>query len=438
MCFPIAVTVTMPRDSGSLGGSHQSGGGSGGGGWGGRGYHHHHNEGEDCKGCLECCICFSSIIGFLTCILTKTYKQRLVVLWCWTVVIVLTVTMILIFGVYRNNQIDVSPSDMRIVTRAGQSTFCQTVMITSDQFESEYSAYLLRIPPNILPGFVRDVHEITSSVSSQSYRYWGFYLIAGSIMNLSICPTSTSSHVRSITMYIIKDENNMHKWKNDNNCNDCYISSHSYSILLDCYEPIRLTYEIPNTSEYYIMFANIAAEYYYYTHVDLEMTFTMMRTKYDVSTDLEKVCTSSNIWSTCYFEMNAFSSQTIIYEAHRNMTSYDATSRIECGTRVSTYIIISVIPIALIFCITMLVTKRMHQHATYHEGPSIPTVSGSIQHSQRAPLVSSELPPSYDSLQIDTSGRSVMFEQPVYQGPGRLPEYPPPSYDSVVSPLSQS
>jgi hypothetical protein len=62
--------------------------------------------------------------------------------------------------------------------------------------------------------------SISASISRNSYEYWGFYLLEGSSVVLTVCPDDR------LDLYIIKGKDNLDAWIENADCNDCYESYH--------------------------------------------------------------------------------------------------------------------------------------------------------------------------------------------------------------------
>lgn len=286
-----------------------SGGGGGGGFSGGGfsgGYTHYHcsssrnGRNSECDPeCQRCCSAAVTGFGALLCLFffcrNQNRKRRLGIMWFWIIVFSTCAAFSVAFGTYGRNVYSTSPSDMRQVRDKISPSFCTGIELSSP---STFSAYRLAGNPTI--GSRRQTFNFTkdTEIDEDTYEFWGFYLLANSNVNIKSCVRN------SLNLYIIKGEDNLKRWIDDNYCIGCYEKRYYTG---SCYmAPDRYTYTARTEDEYYFVFANHGIQ-----DTSALVTFTVDRSLYNLN-ESTQLCENTKLCKLYYSDMD--SAETFVYD----------------------------------------------------------------------------------------------------------------------------
>ncbi|KAK3097598.1 hypothetical protein FSP39_011281 [Pinctada imbricata] len=316
------------------GGGSCSGGGfsGGGGGFSGGGFtsgytygtsrHYGGSSQADCTCCELCCKGMCVGLGVVVCCRKQSLKRRIGILWGWIVVIIFVSSMATSLGTYGPHQTEASYSDM-INMRSGLSTvFCSDVKITST--DSQFDAYILKDIPRIGTGLKNYITKKSTYVPEDKYEYWGFYLLAGSTVEITSCPEDYT-----LRFFVVRGKKNFEKWKENNWDYDSYLRKYT----VDCVvRSSTVFFGVEDTDEHYFIFAN-----YGYQGVSLTATFNLTRTTYDLS-NYKQWCRDVRFCQMSYTEG---SSETLVVFINSTVNSEgDATFKTECVHRAWLFVIL--------------------------------------------------------------------------------------------------
>ena len=117
---------------------------------------------------------------------------KICVVWIVTMAISLSLAVTLKVAAFSSYTFDASPSDQRELHKFSTTYFCRSVEITST---STFSTFLLLFPPQIddsNPDSFQNTMNVR--IAPGNFQYWGFYLLEGSKLMLTICTEQTSEH----------------------------------------------------------------------------------------------------------------------------------------------------------------------------------------------------------------------------------------------------
>jgi flagellar basal body-associated protein FliL len=170
----------------------------------------------------------------------------MITLWIWIVAIVLTTSLVTVFTVNKTQKIEATITDMRKVPKSLSGTFCDGASIVSHN--SKFTAFLFDGEPSQ----TADLQEVTfrkkTQITYNNYEYWGFYLLSGSVIQVSACPDST------LEFTIIQGHKNFKEFQND----DCQINCAVFRRSTYCNDnkPDTYQYTVTADEEYYLIFSN--------------------------------------------------------------------------------------------------------------------------------------------------------------------------------------
>ncbi|XP_052782892.1 uncharacterized protein LOC128219110 [Mya arenaria] len=390
--------------------SHGGGGGGGGfsgGGWGATTITHVHTSSSRRRGSNgannaddSCALCW--LIGFLLCLVKMPSKTRVILTWIY-VIVAIVVSGVLIAKHHGSRSISVSPSDERFISPQSV-TFCQSMVLDYYQL---IDYFVFEKEPDII---TNNRTYVTKSVSScvwrDTYEFWGFYMLSGSDLGISF-----TSDIGYMTFYLIKGDGNFNKWKDNSDCDDCYLVKRQW--MSDSFN-----YSIPSSDQYYAVYAN--DDLFVRQCSIVSATFRLNRTQYDLSSGV-KQC-SQNF--DCTVDINLVHPQTVVVQIP-DYASFDSDINVYCTPRAYMYFMIcGLCPAVIGLAITIVVLKlwkrkfrrqrrdslvhivsndeRMHGFAndSASVGPSPPTYEASQQ-----TVTPTAPPPSYEKAMTAEAGK---------------------------------
>ncbi|OWF40558.1 uncharacterized protein LOC110463634 [Mizuhopecten yessoensis] len=359
---------------------------------------------EDCEKCMGgICRC----IAVCVCCVGQGYFKTILIFWTWLVVLSLITGLSVGLGRFGPTDIQVSPSDMIQMKRGIDPVLCEGVNV---QTTLPVSTYLLPSAPVVTSERVNYSFNETALIAHDRYEYWGFYLIAGSDVDIITC----SPFYR--TLYIIKGDGQFNNWKNDNTDSDNSQVQHTIGgCSYPQYHNTRISYHIGSTEEYYFVVANDG-----HRTVDVNILFNLRRAVYDLGGDKNIVCSNS---TSCKvnFAGTGSNSAIVVYVPHSE--TFDFVIKTDCLSRVSVFIaIFLLIPFTVgsLFTAHMLYKKRKESNTT-----SI----GSVQRREQRTFTS--YPPEYQTMQreAEPNGKSP---PPPYGCHDDGLAVKPPTYEEAV------
>ncbi len=314
-----------------------------------------------CDTCSLLCGPFLWLGGLLLCI-KITRNQRLATMWFWVLLIVISVLVYIYVIQFPNNQFAASPGDSRVITKRFQSIFCRSIGIQSTN-GSPFQVFLLNEEPN--PIILHQNLTVERTISSTSFQMWRLYFLQHSmiVMRLEVCTNFPllGNHTE-IEFYIIKGKINWYKWKRDKSCERCILTKWKITVNETCGLVKRTHKEHPriaDNDEYYYVMLNTHAKHY----IEMKINFEMHRYVYDVEHNSIEQCSEEGV-GVCRINMTAFSMQIGVYVAPYN-TDFNIGMDIHCTPQVSTFCVLSCIPLA-ICCIVTVIAVMYHKNEQKH------------------------------------------------------------------------
>ncbi|XP_033760505.1 uncharacterized protein LOC117342453 [Pecten maximus] len=397
----------MVHGGGSCSGGGYSGGGFSGGTYMSTNTYYRNGRRNDSEGCLKCIVCVCRCIGICVCCKGQSHVGQILIFWAWLVVLFLITGLSVGLGRFGPTDTAVSPSDMIMMKRGIDPTFCGSVSVRTTL---PVNTYLLPKAPQIASDRVNYSFNKTTSISDDRYEYWGFYLIAGSDITVLTCADSFGD------FYIVKGKHQFGQWKNDNydsanNERHILIGGCSYPF----YSRTRVSYHISTTDEYYFVFANHGS-----SSIGLDLTFNLTRTIYDLGGNESLLCVSA---TSCTVDLSSSDSkQTIVvYVPPFDEFDFDVTTA--CSALIYVYILIFfLIPFTIgsIFTVVVLHRKRRTTSTPVNERREHHAFSTNTS------------PPQYQTMPRE-SEREHKLTTPSYgfQDDGMAVQ--PPSYEEAVA-----
>ncbi|XP_067670589.1 uncharacterized protein [Haliotis asinina] len=325
---------------GSGGFSSGGGGISGGGGGGLGGVHLHHHSSEGGGDCLcDSICCIINIASILLCIRKMSRYLRIALLWIYVVTAVLTAGLLISITVLGTNKFQAAPTDMRKVEAHMNNAFCQSLTLNSSE---PFDAYTFDGEPVVDPSRFQQFNtSYATSLTGNSYEYWGFYLLKGSKAIV------VSSGDKRISLFIIKGNSNLQAWiDNKGSCDGCYLVSHATS------PDFTYTLNVSQSDDYYFMYYSKSN---YIIFVDVYVYIT--RTLYDV-TSATSHCSYRHNNKPCSFDISLSPHMNVVYH-NGNKSLHDSIYMWStCKSRVWMYVIVfALIPALMAAGVTFLFWK---------------------------------------------------------------------------------
>jgi hypothetical protein len=312
------------------------------------------------------------------------------------------------FTVNKSEKIEATITDMRKVPKSFSKTFCDGVSITSHN--SEFTAYLFdRQPPQ-----TANLKEVTfrkeTRVAYNNYEYWGFYLLSGSVIQVSACPDD------SLEFTIIQGKKNFKDFQNGDSLYSCSVYSRSTNCFFNI--PATFQYTVEADEEYYLIFSNRVLGSY---GIDVVANFTLKRRLYDVGNS-ESECSNSLSSSSCDLYFPSGNSNPVIILNVTSSSDMEGDSEIDvvCISRDWVYVMIFfLVPLVLGALGTVFIIKKFRkkprQTATstqsssqYSALPSVVEENSSVVPSAPVPGYGAVAPPpKYE----DTTGSPPSYEE---------------------------
>ncbi|XP_060084055.1 uncharacterized protein LOC132563314 [Ylistrum balloti] len=391
------------------GGGSCSGGGFSGGGYSGGTFMSTNNYygGSSNANSEECAKCMTGVfrcLGVCICCKGQDHFHTIMIFWGWVIVLFLITGLSVGLGRFGSTDIPVSPSDMVIMKRGIDPVLCEGVSVRTTL---PVNTYLLPSAPNIASERVTYSFNKTTFVDEDKYEYWGFYLIAGSDIEIITCTRYYG------TMYIIKGDRQFGHWKEDN---DDSRNSKTKKTIGGCNYPsylnTRVSYHISSTDEYYFVFAN-----HDYFMLDIDISFRLNRTVYDLGERQNIVCSNSTACDVTFLGTDS-SESIVVYVPPSDEFDFDVTTK--CLTRDYLFVVIFLlIPVMIgsLFTICMLHRKRRADRISIR----------SAHDGQRRTFTRNSLPPQYQTMR-EESEPNQKLTAPYYGCQNDGMTVKPPSY----------
>ena len=275
----------------------------------------------DCTYCVACCAWSRVFVDVAVCCKGQSSKRRYAILWTWIVVIVFIAAMATSLGTYGPRVTEMSESDMREVTSGVSTTFCTDVTIKS--IDAQFDAYILHGKPKIRQDRNSYQYNKTMSIPNEKYKYWGYYLLKGTKLEIKNC--AYDNH--TFDVYIIQGKNNFDAWKRNSYDTSSY---KEYYLTFHC--PGFFNFYVSETDEYYIVYVNHGSE------ASITATFSLNRTVYDTS-DSVAWCKNVRYCDLSYSGQVSDESVVIFVKSAQNEEG-DATLNTECKHRVWVFVLV--------------------------------------------------------------------------------------------------
>ena len=347
---------------------------------------------EDCwsRSCFGPC-------GYICCCRRMRKATRIQILWGWLLVMTLGSCAVLGALIYRPDNPYATPSDMRPVVNNFNPLFCGGAKIINSKVT--FDAYLIQgdLTTDVTH---RNIYESKSAfyVAEKQFYFYTFYLLRDSFIKMRHCPD------QSLMFYVIRGQDNFNKWKDDSFCDDCFVTKR---FIFYCDDFSML---VEDEDQYFLVYSN---DFGTGTWVDLHVF--QNRSIYDLGNS-SPVCSNVYDCEVSIYDLE----QTAIYQVN-GYYNLDDNSHPEfttkCVPRIWSYIIIHGVIAVLIGA---LGTVLIHKYCK--DRPHGVVING--QNDERAPLLNSQLPPSYSS---------VILTPPKYEDVVKYTDSDLPSYSEALS-----
>lgn len=330
-----------------------------------------------------CVLCY--ILFFLLCLVKMKPRSRIILTWLYCIVGA-CLTGGLIGGHYASRVLSASPTDMREVDQIS-STFCHSVLIDSS---SMISTYKFESEPKINESSSLKYNDkVSTSLKWNSYEYWGFYLLRGSVATAMICPDN------GMYVYLIKGKDNLKAWIDDSYCSNCYEKEYVLSFCSHAAYGTAITFTASTSDQYYFLFANEGYSVIGPGPVKADITFMLDRKQYDL-TESSLICSHD---FDCNVPISMYSSETVVFYVPRE-SPRDNPTTIYCRPRVVIYLVLfALLPVMCGILVTYLIvrlTKKENQNRQRSDSERLHGIANESCHITVTPP-GFTAPPSYNT-----------------------------------------
>ena len=316
------------------------------------------NDDCDCD-CKPCCSAMAHVIGLGK---NQSRHSRIRMIAVWLSLVFGITGLAVSFSTYGSHTVHATPTDMIPITRGISPSFCGGV-----SFQTGFTAdfYLLDSKPVLLSNTTKYQLKRNTTIQSNTYEYWGFYLTAGS----SVKSKSCQSGYHSVSFYVISSAN-WNDWQRDNYC-DCW--EKKTSNVPNCDYPVPsndMRVVASKTDEYYFVFAN-----HDWATTKIQVSFDLQRVQYDIS---KAVKTCEHAYACDLDYSNYDTDQTIVaYIPYQLDKTYDdALIYSECDRRIWVFLMIFLFTPLGIFGLCAALIYRKCKDPNPTEEPR--SISGSV------------------------------------------------------------
>lgn len=291
----------------------------------------------------QCWFCFAIfyLLGFLFCIVKMKPRTRIILTWLYCV-LGASITGGLLGKYYSSYSTSASPTDMRKVDRISNA-FCESVSVDAS---TPITTYKLKNEPPINDTSAElYVESVKTSLLRNTYEYWGFYLLHGSVATATVCPDN------GMSLYIIRGKANLDTWIENSLCDNCYEREY---FVFGCFGSQGSSYTLTayESDQYFFLFANDGSGVIGPGPAAADITFKLNRRLYDLS-GASVVCSNDR---DCTVPLS-ITAVTIVFEVPRS-SELDISIDITCHARWYIYLMLFlVIPSVCGTLVTLLIVK---------------------------------------------------------------------------------
>ncbi|CAH1791228.1 unnamed protein product [Owenia fusiformis] len=248
--------------------------------------------------------------------MSKMYK--VIVLWVWLLLLALLVGLPIRYSTYGPETVFSSPGDMRHIQKRFNSFMCTGLEITNKESEM-VDVYTTSETPYVDKNkTLTQTIQRASRIDDMRFEYWGYHLIAGSEVTIR---TTVNANVE---LYIAKGVSGRNKWRGKfnqckNNCENQLQKDVEFSALYKN-ETYLANLSISTTDDYFFIYARSRrSEQRGITFANINMTFFLRRTRYNLSNTKKECILSTKANKSCTIDLP--------YRADRNiLLTYDVSS----------------------------------------------------------------------------------------------------------------
>ena len=348
----------------------------------------------------------TSMAKYIGCGKNQSRQSRIRMIAVWISLVFGITGLAVSFSAYGSHTVHATPTDMIPITRGVSPSFC-----TGVSFQTGFTAdfYLLDSKPVLLSNTTNYQIQRNTTIQSDTYEYWGFYLTEGSSVKIKSC----QSGYHSVSFYVISSAH-WNDWQLDNNC-DCW--ERKTTNVPNCGIPVRSTNDMrfvaSRTDEYYFVFANhdLASS-------AIQVSFDLQRVQYDIS---KAVKTCEHTYSCDLDYSNYDTDQTIVAYIPYQLDKIhdDALINSKCDRRIWVFLMIFLFTPLVLFGLCVALIYRICKDPNPTEEPR--SMSGS------APFARMEAGNS-----IANKSSSINNDYRTKYGGITEVTTSPPSYDDVI------